>query len=236
MIQLLNLYKNFGKTRVLEDVNVLLKEGRITAVLGPNGSGKTTLIKTILGLVKADKGQVKVSDLVINGCWEYRKDIDYLSQIARFPDNLKVVELINMIKDFRPQETRENYLIDLFELRPSLGKKLGELSGGTRQKVNIVVTLMFDSKYLILDEPTVGLDPVALLRLKDFIRDERKRGKTILITTHIINLVNELAEDIIFLLEGKVYFQGTIEEMIKLGKSDDLERVIAEILTNGKEG
>jgi Cu-processing system ATP-binding protein len=111
-----------------------------------------------------------------------------------------------------------------------MNKKLGQLSGGTRQKVNIVLTFMFDCPVYILDEPTSGLDPIALIRLKDLIIAKKQAGKTFLVTTHIMSLVVELADELIFLLEGKVYFKGTYQQMLIMEKEENLERAIANIL------
>jgi len=135
-----------------------------------------------------------------------------------------------MIKNLRGTEANEAGLIDRFDLGKHLKKKLGNLSGGTRQKVNIVLTFMFDCPFYILDEPTAGLDPVSLIQLKEMIEEEKTRGKTFLITTHIITLVEELADQIIFLLEGKIYFRGTVKELEAKTGQDDLEHAIANIL------
>lgn len=162
--------------------------------------------------------------------WKYRNQIGYLPQIARFPDNLSVREVIEMIKTIRSQPANEQPLIERFSLQDFLDKKLGNLSGGTRQKVNIVLTFMFDCELYILDEPTAGLDPVALIQLKDLIGAEKEKGKTFMITTHIMHLVEELSDEIVFLLDGKIYFKGSLEELKQKTGQQDLEHAIAQIL------
>jgi Cu-processing system ATP-binding protein len=231
MIQIQNLHKRFGKNLVLTGLDLYIQEGGIFAVLGPNGSGKTTLIKTILGMVVPNKGSIEVLGSNIKNRWEYRQQINYLPQIANFPGNLKVKELIRMIKDLRQKPNDEEKLISLFELEPFLDKKLATLSGGTRQKVNVVLTFMFDSPLVILDEPTSGLDPVSLIRLKELIREEREKGKTLLITSHIMQFVEEMADEIIYLLEGKIYFKGTVEQLKARTEQYDVEHAIAAIAT-----
>jgi Cu-processing system ATP-binding protein len=154
-----------------------------------------------------------------------------LPQIANFPSNLRVKELIKMIKDLRKNTAVDLQLIELFKLQPFLNKKLGNLSGGTKQKVNLVLTFMFDSPLIILDEPTTGLDPISLIRLKDLIQAEKKKGKTILITSHIMSFVEEVSDEIVFLLEGEIYFKGTISELKRKTKEPDFEHAIASILT-----
>ncbi|GGG58827.1 ABC transporter ATP-binding protein [Bizionia arctica] len=232
MVSIQNLHKKFGKNQVLAGLDLEIKEGGIFAVLGPNGSGKTTLIKCLLGMVIPNKGNITVLGNNVKSGSEYRYKIDYLPQIANFPSNLKVKELIKMIKDLRGNTTKDQELIDLFKLEPFLDKKLGNLSGGTKQKVNLVLTFMFDSPLVILDEPTSGLDPISLLRLKKLIQTEKANGKTILITSHIMSFVEEISDEIVFLLEGKIYFKGTINELKTKTNQPDFEHAIASILTD----
>jgi len=229
MIKIEQLNKKFGKLEVLKDLELSINKGTINAILGPNGSGKTTLIKCMLGMVLPDSGSISIAGKPIKNDWQYRDKIDYMPQIANFPPNLKVREIIAMLKDIRNRDARDAELIEYFELAPYLNKQLRNLSGGTMQKVNIVLAFMFDNPLLILDEPTNGLDPVALLRLKKLIDKEVKKGKTILFTTHIIRLVEDIAEDIVFLLEGKIYFQGSVKALVNQQNAPDLEHAIADI-------
>jgi Cu-processing system ATP-binding protein len=231
MVEIVDLHKKFGKNNVLNGVDLNINEGGIFAVLGPNGSGKTTIIKSILGMVIPDNGTIKVFNTNIKKNSNYRSKIDYLPQIANFPSNLKVIELIKMIKDLRGQTNNDQKLIETFKLQPFLNKKLGTLSGGTKQKVNLLLTFMFDSPIVILDEPTTGLDPISLIRLKELIAAEKKKGKAILITSHIISFVEEVADQIVFILEGKIYFKGSIEELKTKTEQNDFEHAIANILT-----
>ncbi len=234
MIEIKGLHKNFGKVEVLDQVSLSIDNEGIFAILGPNGSGKTTLIKSILGMVLPQSGEILIDKESITGNWEYRNKINYLPQIAQFPDNLSVQELIKMIKNLRDQPANDQVLIDLFKLSPFLDKKLGNLSGGTKQKVNLVLTFMFDCPILILDEPTTGLDPVSLIHLKELIREEKAAGKTILITTHIMDFVDSMADEIVFLLEGNIYFKGTVAELKQKSEQEDLEHAIATILSENE--
>ncbi|MGY5851883.1 ABC transporter ATP-binding protein [Salegentibacter sp. F14] len=231
MVNITNLHKKFGSLVVLNGLDLQTPESGIIAVLGPNGSGKTTLIKSILGMVVPQKGEIEVNGQRVKKHWNYRKDIDYLPQIANFPGNLKVLELIDMIKDLRGKQARDKELIDLFKLEPFLDKKLSNLSGGSKQKVNLVLCFMFDSPLIILDEPTSGLDPVSLIRLRKLIEQEKAKGKTILITSHIMSFVEEISDRIVFLLEGRIYFNGTVDELKTSTGEKDFEHAIANILT-----
>lgn len=230
MIQINNLHKKFGKLVVLDGLDLEINSGGIFAILGPNGSGKTTLIKSILGMVIPNAGDIKINEQSVLKKWEYRNQINYLPQIANFPANLSVKELISMVKNLRPKKANDTDLVELFSLEPFLDKKLGNLSGGTKQKVNIVLTFMFDSELIILDEPTTGLDPIALIHLKELIQKEKSKGKTILITSHIMSFVEEVAGEIVFLLDGEIYFKGSIIDLKKQTNQVDLEHAIANLI------
>lgn len=232
MIRIEDLHKKFGRNQVLSGTNLSIKSPGIYAVLGPNGSGKTTLIKCILGMVIPTSGEIEVEGKAVKENWKYRQEINYLPQIANFPGNLRVFELIAMIKDLRQKPSQDDVLISSFGLAPYLNNKLASLSGGTRQKVNILLAFMFNSPLIILDEPTTGLDPAALISLKKLIQKEKNQGKTILITTHIMQFVEEMADTIIYLLEGKIYFKGTIKELKERTGENIFDRAIAKIATN----
>ncbi|ADV50432.1 ABC transporter related protein [Cellulophaga algicola DSM 14237] len=229
MIKIENLHKKFGKTPILMGLDLSIKQSGIFAILGPNGSGKTTLIKCILGMIVPNKGTIAINGGLIKNKWKYRQEIEYLPQIANFPSNLKVRELIRMIKDLRQKPSDEERLIERFELEPFLDKKLAILSGGTKQKVNIVIAFMFDTPLIILDEPTTGLDPVALIKLKELIQIEKQKGKTILVSSHIMQFVEEIADEIVYLLEGKIYFKGSIAALKEKTQQTNVEHAIAAI-------
>ena len=230
MIDIKDLHKAFRRNPVLKGIDLSISPGSVTAVLGPNGSGKTTLLKCILGMVIPDRGRIQVFNEPICGHCGYRKEIGYLPQIARFPENLTAGELIRMVKDLRRQHADESKLVSTFRLEPFLKKRLRYLSGGTRQKINVVLAFLFDSRILILDEPTAGLDPLAVIQLKELIREHRSRDKTIIVTTHILPLVEEVAERVIFLMEGIVYFDGTVKELMERFEEETFERAIAAML------
>lgn len=236
MIKVENIHKAFGKNKVLRGVDLEIPEGGVTAVLGPNGSGKTTILKILLGLVKPDEGTLFWKTPIRFGDYQYRDKIGYLPQIARFPENLKIRELFAMVTDIRQQPCDLQALINDFKLGPFLDEKLAHLSGGTRQKVNTILTFMFDNDLFILDEPTAGLDPVAMIKLKKVIQERCNQGKTVLFTTHIMSLIEDLADRIVFLLDGKVYFQGSLQELRQLHGETRIEQAIAKILeSNGSD-
>jgi Cu-processing system ATP-binding protein len=232
MIVIDNLYKKFGQIEALKNVSAEITKGSITYLVGPNASGKTTLIKSILGLVKPTRGSIILDGEKLNGNFAYRAKIGYMPQIASFPENLSVEEIFNMIRNIR--DNSKNYdeeLINKFNLKKEFTKRLKNLSGGTKQKVNACVAFLFSPEILILDEPTAGLDPVSSSILKDKIIQENKNGKTIIFTSHILSELEELAEQVIFLLEGKVRFNGTKGKLINSTEKQNLERAIASIMS-----
>ncbi len=235
MIQIKDLHKRYGKNEVLKGVDLSIPGGGIYAVLGPNGSGKTTLIKCLLGLVIPDRGSIMFREQSIKKQWEYREELNYLPQIANFPGNIRVRELMGMIKDLRQKQGDEGDLSALFGLGPFLDKKLANLSGGTKQKVNLVLTFMFDSPVIVLDEPTSGLDPASLISLKNLIKREREAGKTFLITTHIMQFVEEVADQVVYLLEGQIYYTGTLAGLLEKTGQSNLEHAIAAITSEKKD-
>ncbi|MFN8417157.1 MAG: ABC transporter ATP-binding protein [Cytophagaceae bacterium] len=229
-IEIVNLSKYFGKKEVLKNISLTLNKGEVTAILGPNGSGKSTLMKSILGLVNPDQGQIIINNQSIIRQWDYRKEIGYMPQIANYPDNISVKEIISMIRNIRQMDDNAMSLVSLFKLDNDLDKKIKQLSGGMRQKVNAIIALMFDSPILILDESTVGLDPVSRLLFKELILKEKMKGKTILLITHHMNEIEELADKIVFILEGRIFFHGSLDEVKSEQNENDFEKAVAKIL------
>lgn len=230
MISIKKLNKKFDKLEVLKNLDLEISRGGIHAILGPNGSGKTTLIKCILGMVIPNSGTIEYKGKSIINKWDYRKDILYLPQIANFPPNLTVKEIIDIVKNVRGTQAEEQELIETLGLQSFMKKKLSHLSGGTKQKVNIVLTFMFDGDLIILDEPTSGLDPVSLIKLKQIIQQQKDKGKTIFVTSHIMSFVEEIADNVVFLLDGNIHFKGTISQLKDTTGADSLEHSIAQLL------
>lgn len=234
MINIINVHKSYNKNQVLKKINLNLNKPGIVGLLGPNGSGKTTLLKCLLGMVIPDQGQILCHGQDVIGKHLYRKDIGYLSQIVNFPENLTGRELIDLIKQIKSSKTRDKKLIAMFDLEKELDKKMGNLSGGNKQKINILLATMHDDPIIILDEPSTGLDPLSMFKFKEFLLEEKQRGKLIIITTHIMSLAEELSDDIVFILEGQVYFNGSLQSLLTMQGEENLERAIANILESKK--
>lgn len=234
MIAVESLSKRFGRLQVLDSLDLSIREGEVTAILGPNGAGKTTLIKSILGLVKPDSGSITVGDERINGSPEYRQNIGYMPQIARYPENLTAREIIRMIRDLRDNpEDVDDSLIDTLRLEPELDKPFRTLSGGNKQKVSAVLAFLFRPPILIMDEPSAGLDPVSSSVLKDRILAEREHGRTVILTSHIMSEVHELADRVVYLLDGRIHFEASVDGLLDVTGESSLERAIARMMTSG---
>lgn len=231
MISFKDVSKNFGKLHALDKVNLDLTEGKCYALIGPNGSGKTTLIKSLLGLVIPSSGEILFDGKSILRDWRYREKIGYMPQIGRYPENISIGQLIEMMKNIRPKEERiDDELIDAFKLYKMYDKKMHALSGGTRQKVSAALAFLFHAPVLILDEPTAGLDPIAVEALKEKIISEKRKGKLVMITSHILNDLDDLATDIVYIFEGKVQYNNTMEALKKETNEKRLGKAIATLI------
>lgn len=240
MIRIRGLEKSYGRLSVLRGLDADVPAGRTTALVGPNAAGKTTLVKSILGLVRPDAGTIELDDRLIGPDPAVRERIGYMPQLPAFPDNLRVSELFRFVDELRGVSTGDarparfgrprEELIDRFGLADSLDKRLGTLSGGTRQKVNAALAFRYGTDVLILDEPTAGLDPLSRSRLKDLIRSERERGATVLITSHVLSELRELADHLIYVVDGRKRHDGPVDELLRRMETDDLERAVARLM------
>lgn len=231
MISVKDISKKFGKLQVLKDFNLEFELENSYALMGPNGSGKTTLIKTILGMVIPDSGAITVAGKSIRGDVGYRNRIGYMPQIGHYPANMKIGQLFSMMKDMRPEiKAYDLELVQAFGLGEMREKTLGTLSGGTRQKVSAALAFLFGPEILILDEPTAGLDPIAVELLKAKIKRVRAQGKLLLITSHILSDLEELTNRAIYIYDGEVFFSDTIEELKEITGESKFSPAIAKLM------
>lgn len=232
MILANNLSKKFGKLQALDNVSVTCNKGECIALIGPNGSGKTTLIKCILGMVIYNSGFITFNGKNILHDWEYRAKIGYMPQIGRYPENMTIGQVLDMMKDIRQQKgfVMDEELIQAFKLDSMMNKRMRTLSGGTRQKVSASLAFLFNPDVLILDEPTAGLDPVASEILKEKISKEKEKGKLVLITSHVLSDLDDLVSQVIYMQDGKLCFHKSIEEIKIETKQDKLAKAIASLM------
>jgi Cu-processing system ATP-binding protein len=233
MIIIENCTKKFGKHEVLQNINLSFHKGECVALIGPNGCGKTTLIKSILGMVIPDSGSIQFNNKSIYGDYLYRSSIGYMPQIGRYPDNMTIGQIIEMIKKIRnSNQPLDEELINAFELEKMFFKQMQTLSGGTTQKVSAALAFLFNPDVLILDEPTAGLDPLASEILKEKIILEKEKGKLILITSHLLSELDDLVSEIVFMQEGKIYFHKKVSDLKLETNESKISKSIAKILKN----
>lgn len=231
MIEIKNVSKKFGKLQALDKLNLTLQQGECVALIGPNGCGKTTLIKSILGMVLPDEGEIIFNGKSIKHDINYRNEIGYMPQIGRYPENMTIGQVLELIKGIRDghQET-DKELYEQFLIATMLEKKMRTLSGGTTQKVSAVLAFLFRPKVLILDEPTAGLDPIAALILKYKILKAKEQGCLILITSHLLNELEDIVSEILFMQEGKLILHDSVDRLKELTGEDSIARSIVHLL------
>jgi Cu-processing system ATP-binding protein len=232
MIRIENISKKFKRLQALDRINVEFHKGQVVSLIGPNGSGKTTLIKCILGMVRPNSGRISVNNEYIGEDPRYKNDIGYMPQIGRYPDNMKVGQLFEMLENIRNQSADhlDKELIHQFHLTTIFEKPMRTLSGGTRQKVSAAVAFLFNPGILILDEPTAGLDPLSSEILKEKILQEKRKGKLILITSHIMSDLEELTTHIMYMQDGKMEFIKDIQTLREETGELRLSKAIAKIM------
>jgi len=231
MIIASNVSKQFGKLKALDNVSVTCRKGECIALIGPNGSGKTTLIKSILGMVVPDSGFITFNEKNILHDWKYREQIGYMPQIGRYPDNMTIGHVLDMMKDIRSKTLSiDEDLIKAFGLNDLMHKRMRTLSGGTTQKVSAALAFLFNPSVLILDEPTAGLDPVASEIFKEKIISEKQKGKLVLITSHVLSDLDDLITQVIYMQDGQLRFHKTIEELRNDTGEEKLSKAIANVM------
>lgn len=230
-VRISGLRKSYGALPVLTGLDLTLRAGETTAVIGPNAAGKTTLIKCILGLVRPQEGEILVGGQDVRRGIDYRRLIGYMPQTASFPENLTCTEVIELIRSIRPDAPAPDLsLVRRLDLEKDMSKPVRTLSGGTLQKLSAVIAFMFDPAIYILDEPTAGLDPRASATLKDHIRSIPERGGTVVLTSHVMADLEELCDRVVFLLDGRIRYDGSLDSILKDTGEHRLERAIARLL------
>jgi len=237
MIQIEKISKKFRKLRVLNSIDLHLNKGECIALIGPNGCGKTTLIKIILGMVIPDFGNIWVNNQSILKGEQYKKQIGYMPQIGKYPQNMTIGQIIDMIKGIRNSNNELDFdLYYAYQMDSLIDKKMSTLSGGTMQKVSAVLAFMFNPAILILDEPTAGLDPIAAEILKQKIILEKQKGKLIIITSHLLSELDDMASELIFMQEGNIVFHQSVYALKSSTQTEKISDAILNILKSGING
>ncbi|MCC7245237.1 MAG: ABC transporter ATP-binding protein [Saprospiraceae bacterium] len=234
MLTATSLSKSFGKLKALDDISVTMNAGQAVSLIGPNGSGKTTFLKCLLGLVVPDSGDIVLQGQSVLGQWDYRRKIGYMPQIGRYPDNMRVGQLFDMVREIRGEaRPTDDDLIRAYEVEKFAHKPMRTLSGGTRQKVSACLAFLFNPDVLILDEPTAGLDPISSEMLKEKVLAEKEKGKLILVTSHILSDLDDLTTDVLYIMDGRIQFYQSIEQLKNRTGEDKFTRALAQVMKNG---
>ena len=225
LLETKNLCKNFKGQKANYNINIKVREKSIYGLLGPNGAGKSTLLKMITGMSTPTSGKI-----VFDGHYMERKDIAYIgSLIENAPlydnltakENLKVKALMLGVPD-----SRINEVLEIVDLKNTGSKRAGKFSMGMKQRLGIAMALLNNPKLLILDEPTNGLDPIGINELRDIIRSFPSKGITVIVSSHILSEVEQMADHIGIIVNGKLSYQP------ELGQQEDLEDLFMEIVKN----
>jgi Cu-processing system ATP-binding protein len=228
------LRKRFGRTLVLDGLDAVVAPGRVTALVGPNAAGKSTLLKCVFGLVRPDAGTIHIDGVPVGPHPAYRARLGYMPQRAAFPDHLTGEETLALLRRVRGPEAAIDFeLIERFGLARELRKRVHALSGGTRQKLNAVAAYLFRPSLVVLDEPSAGLDPVANGILKQKIAEATRLGTTHVITSHVLSELEELADDVLFVVDGRVRFSGSLDALRAATGERKLERAVGRLMTGG---
>jgi ABC-2 type transport system ATP-binding protein len=208
------LVKTFGTTRALDGLDLAVDTGEVHGFLGPNGAGKSTTIRVLLGLLRADAGAVRLlgADPWREAARLHRRLAYVPGDVSLWP-NLSGGEVIDLLGRLRGglDEQRRRELLERFELDPT--KKGRAYSKGNRQKVALIAALASDVELLLLDEPTSGLDPLMEQKFRSYIRDDRSRGRTVLLSSHILSEVEALCDRVSIIKDGRTVESGTLAEL-----------------------
>lgn len=221
MIEIKNLSKSYSKAgkKAVDSINLQLSGGKIYGLLGPNGAGKTTTLKLITGILQADEG-----DVVLQGHSIRTDDLAAKKTFAFVPDEpnaflrLTGLEYLGFVADIyevpaEARQTRIQELATVFELDKVLNDKISSYSHGMRQKIFLLAALLQNPPIWILDEPMTGLDPKSAFTLKEMMRNHADQGKLVLFSTHVLDVAEKVCDVIIIIDEGKILFQGSLQEL-----------------------
>ena len=233
IIKINNLTKDYGNGKGIFNVNICVNKGEVFGFLGPNGAGKTTTIRNLMGFIKADSGSCEILGMdCFKEAEKIQEKLGYLAGEIAFFDDLTGIKLLNFIADMKglKDRSRMNELIERFELDPK--GKVKKMSKGMKQKIGIISAFMSNPEVLILDEPTSGLDPLMQNKFIDLILEEKKKGTTIFMSSHIFEEIERTCDRTAIIREGKIV---AIEDMDTLSKKKSKIYIISLLNDNDVE-
>ncbi len=232
--------KWYGDFRALEGVSLKVNDGEIYGLLGPNGSGKSTLLRMMAGISSPSYGRITVNGVdVSKNPLEVKRITGYVPETPALFESLTPVEFLNFVASVRrvPLEEyrrRARRLVEAFDLKEHLHKMIGSLSFGTKQKVSLIAAMIHDPEVLILDESMNGLDPKSARILRELLLEFKREGKSIVFSTHVLQLAELVCDRVGVIYEGKLVAEGTVEELKEMAREESLEDVFLK-LTESKD-
>lgn len=226
MIEVRHLSKRFGRTVAVDDVSFEVRKGEVLGFLGPNGAGKTTTMRILTCYLTPDSGSAAVAGYdVVNDSLEVRRRVGYLPENAPLYQDMDVVSYLEFVAEVRgiPREDRKrriDSMVDVCGLESVVGRGVGELSKGFKQRVGLAQTLIHDPDFLVLDEPTTGLDPSQIIEIRELIKEIGKE-RTVILSTHILPEVEATCSRVIIINEGSLVASGTPEELHSAAGGED---------------
>lgn len=216
VIRVSNVVKKYSRIPVLNDIRLSVNEGEIIGLIGPSGSGKTTLVKSIMGMEKIDEGQIevlgeKIPNLKILNSIGYMAQSDALYEELTGRENLEFFGKLFRLSKTEIKE-RVEYTATLVSLENELSKRVSNYSGGMKRRLSLAISLIQDPKLLILDEPTVGIDPKLRFSIWNELKELKEQGKTIIVTTHVIDEA-EKCDKLALIREGVIIATGSVEQL-----------------------
>jgi ABC-2 type transport system ATP-binding protein len=238
VIELVNVSKSYnrGQIKAVDNLTLTVRPGEIFGFLGPNGAGKTTTIKMIAGLLRPDAGRVAVEKFDVSANpLQAKQRMAYVPDYPAVYERLTGIEYLNFIGDVYgvpgdERLERINKWLEIFELAPVITNPIQSYSHGMKQKIVLTAALLPAPRVMVLDEPLVGLDPRAAYQLKDLFREHCEQGKTLLFSTHIMEVAEKLCDRIGIIHKGRLLACGTMEEIKALGRTEQsLEKIFLEL-------
>lgn len=228
IVKVSNVVKKYSNVTILNNINLDIKEGEIIGLIGPSGSGKTTLVKSIMGMVKINSGEVYVLNKRIPDL-NVLKDIGYMAQADALYEELTGKEnmefFANLFKLTKSKiAERMQYTAKLVNLQDDLSKRVSNYSGGMKRRLSLAISLIQDPKLLILDEPTVGIDPKLRFSIWKELRALKDQGKTIIVTTHVIDEA-EKCDKLALIRDGAIIADGSVEQLKQKFKVKTVEEI-----------
>lgn len=239
MIHINNIYKVFGETPAVNGVSCTIHKGEIYGLLGPNGSGKTTLMKILVGLLPLTRGEVTIDGNTYDPV-RIKEMVGYVPESPLLYESLTPYELFNVVGKIRkiPKDNLQdkvNSYVHAFAIEQYCNQLVGTLSFGTKQKVSLITALMHDPSILIMDEAMNGLDPKSARILREILLEFKKKGKTIVFSTHVLPLAEMICDRIGLIHNGKLVAEGTVTELKEIAHEKNLEDVFLTLTESKKD-